>query len=51
MRSIEPGKYLHFHDLDLEVESLLVVTVEVVSLTAFVKFIMCKSLKWKDFAT
>jgi len=29
MRTIEPGKYLHFHDLDLEVESLLIVTVEV----------------------
>ena len=44
MRSIEPGNYLHIHDIDLEAESLLIVNVEVVSQSD--RFRDCMSLNF-----
>ena len=31
MRNLEPGEHLHFHDLNLEAEPLLTVSVDIVS--------------------
>ena len=31
MQNIEPGEHLHFHDLNLEAEPLLIVSVNIVS--------------------
>ena len=46
MRNIEPGEHLHFHDLNLEAEPLLIVSVDIVSPIALMLLYNNMAFQW-----